>query len=226
MVERIPSGIRGFDDLIDGGFPEGNLVLLLGAPGTGKTIFCGKFIYEGLERGEKCLYVTFTEPKEKIFDIFSNFDWDFYTYEKRKFLRIIDSSIGEEREIEDTTSEIMDEARKIKAKRLVIDSLSAMLLGVTKDAKRRDFIRILYRVIYKLNITTLCIAELPVGEERIGYGMEEFVADGLIFLQSEYTKEEMARKLRIIKMRGTDHTKRIQRYTITNEGFELFGYTR
>lgn len=224
MAERIPSGIPGFDELIGGGFLKGSLILLVGAPGTGKTTFCGKFLYEGLERGEKAVYVIFVEPEEKLLELFSSFDWNFNTYEKRNYFRVIDAPIGGERETEDTMSKIMDVIRQIKAERLVIDSLSAMLLGITEEVKMRDFISIFYRVIYKLNTTTLCVVEVPVGEERIGYGMEEFVADGLIILKSECEKEEIVRTLRIIKMRGTDHTQIIQRYKITNKGFELFGY--
>ncbi len=144
--------------------------------------------------------------------------------EKRNYCRIVDSSVVEEREIEGTTNEIMDVVRKIKAERLVIDSLSAMLLGITEDAKRRDFFRLLYRVIYKLNTTTLCVAETPIGETEISHGVEEFIADGLILLMSKYEKEEMVRTLKIIKMRETGHTQRIQRYKITDKGFELFGY--
>jgi circadian clock protein KaiC len=224
MAERIPSGIPGFDELIGGGFIKGSLILLVGAPGTGKTTFCGEFVNEGLKGGGKSVYVNFVEPKERLLEYFSNFGWDFHTYEKRNYFRVIDAPIGGERETEETMSEIMDVIRKVKADRLVIDSLSAMLLGITGEVKRRDFISIFYRVIYKLSTTTLCVVEVPVGEERKGYGMEEFVADGLIILKNDWEKEEMVRTLRIIKMRGTAHTQIIQRYKITNKGFELFGY--
>lgn len=224
MRERVSSGIKGFDELIAGGFLKGSLVFLVGHPGAGKTTFCGKFLYDGLERGEKCVYVTFMEPREELLEFFSGFGWDFYTHERMNSFRILDLSIGEEREIEDVTSQIMDETRKMKAERLVIDSLSAMLLGITEAVRKREFIRILHRVIYKLETTTLCTVELTIGEERIGHGGEEFIADGLIFLRSEYIGDEMVRKLSIVKMRGTDHTKGIHRYKLTDRGFELFEF--
>jgi len=56
-VERIETGIEGLDDLIDGGFPESSVTLISGGTGTGKTTFCNQFLMQGIEKGQKCLYI-------------------------------------------------------------------------------------------------------------------------------------------------------------------------
>ena len=67
-LERIPSGIAGFDDLIEGGFKMGSINLLAGSAGSGKTTFSIQFLIEGIKRGEAAVYITFEEKREKLFD--------------------------------------------------------------------------------------------------------------------------------------------------------------
>ncbi|MCD6399073.1 MAG: KaiC domain-containing protein, partial [Candidatus Aenigmarchaeota archaeon] len=81
-IERIKTGITGLDKLIDGGFVKGSSVLVTGAAGTGKTIFCCQFLWEGLKNGENCMYITFEELPEEIKGDAAVFGWDFDKYEK------------------------------------------------------------------------------------------------------------------------------------------------
>ena len=86
-LERIPSGIPGLDELIEGGFLKGSTNLVSGAAGTGKTIFCSQFIWEGLQRGESCMFITLEERPEDIMGDVKRFGWDFDKYiEEKKLL--------------------------------------------------------------------------------------------------------------------------------------------
>jgi len=216
---RVPTGIPGFDELLGGGFPEGSLILLAGEPGTGKTIFSGEFIYDGLRKKEKCVYVTFMDPADRLLDGFSGFGWDFSTFERKNNLKILDMQLGGQTEMETVASEILDAVQSSGAKRLVIDSVTAMISGLDKPGRKREFATILYRVLQKLRCTTIAIAEVLEGE--VSYGMEEFIADGVLILQSEFNTPVMKRTLRIKKLRNTEHSLKIHEYAITDKGFEL-----
>jgi len=216
---RVPTGIRGFDELMEGGFPEGSLILLAGEPGTGKTVFSGKFVCEGLNNKEKCVYVTFMDPADRLLDGFSRFGYDLSTFERKNDLKILDMQLGGQTEMEAVTSEILEAVRSLGAKRLVLDSVTAMISGLDNPGRKREFATVLYRVLQKLRCTTIAIAE--VLGDGVSYGMEEFIADGVLILQSEYNSPEMKRTLRIKKLRNTKHSLKIHEYTITDKGFEL-----
>src|SRR3990167_5126073 len=102
MVERVPTGIEGFDELIQGGFPKGSSILYTGTPGTGKSIFGMQFLYNGAQKyKEKGLYITFEETAQELKDQASMFDWDFNKFEKDGKVKIIAIPA---RNITDTTS--------------------------------------------------------------------------------------------------------------------------
>ena len=84
--ERITSGIPGLDKLMEGGFAKGSTNLVSGAAGTGKTIFCAQFIWEGLKKGETCMFITLEERPEDILGDVQRFGWDFEKYIKEKKL--------------------------------------------------------------------------------------------------------------------------------------------
>lgn len=90
MEERVPTGIEGLDELIEGGFPRGSLILLAGNPGTGKTIFGMQFLYRGAKNyGEKGIYVSFSESKEVISHNMSKV-FGFEIKEKNEDVKILD----------------------------------------------------------------------------------------------------------------------------------------
>lgn len=91
-VELVETGIPGLDELIEGGLVKDSAVLLTGTAGTGKTIFCSQFLWEGLQNGENCMFVTLEERPEKIGNAASDFGWDFEKYEDKGQLILKDIS--------------------------------------------------------------------------------------------------------------------------------------
>jgi KaiC/GvpD/RAD55 family RecA-like ATPase len=86
-MERTPSGIKGLDDLIDGGLPRGTWTLIYGENGTGKTIIGMGFIWHGLCRGEGCIYEVTDQPVEQLRTYFRSFGWDLDPFEKTQQIR-------------------------------------------------------------------------------------------------------------------------------------------
>lgn len=81
-IERISTGIRALDALIEGGIPKGFTVLVAGTPGTGKTILTTHFLYDGLLKGEGALYVSFSESKNQFYENFDRFGMRFSDFER------------------------------------------------------------------------------------------------------------------------------------------------
>ena len=116
----------------------------------------------------------------------------------------------------------MEAITSIGARRLVIDSVTAMFAGLKSELEKRHLIRLLYRLIRKSGCTAIIITDMPWGASRIGSSIEEFIADGIILMQSLYDDEgTLRRRLRILKMRETSHTLKTHEYKIGNNGIEI-----
>lgn len=220
--DRVPTGIDGLDAVILGGFPKNSLILISGNPGVGKTIFSAQFIYRGIvDHDENGIYVNFVENRETFYNSMKSFGFDFDKLEKERKFKYIEMSTVKEESITYILSMIMEEVLKYKAKRLVIDSFSAMAQSFEKSIDARLVLQtILNRVIRQAECTTLMIIEAPFGEKKLGLGMEEFLADGVILLNASMVDECLFRSIEIVKMRGTRLLERIMAYTLNN-GFNV-----
>ena len=202
-IERISTGIPALDALIEGGIPRGFTVLVAGNPGTGKTILTTHFLYDGLLKGEASLYVSFSESKNQFYENFDRFGMRFSDFERdNKFAYLDFASITKEG-ITDALEEVLNVCKNIGAKRLVIDSFSAILLAFNNINEARITLHVvLGKMLRSEGITNMLITEVPIGSNSIGSGMEEFVADGIIQLQHGNSNATPS-ILKVIKMRST-----------------------
>jgi len=206
LIERVPTGIDGLDPLIDGGIPRGSLVVLAGEPGAGKTIFGARFLCQGATQfGENGVYVSFLEGKKTLIANLSAFcDHDHESLDKEGKFRILDLLTTKEGGISVTLESILDEIHVLKAKRLVIDSFSAMAQSFKEPIDARIVLHtILGNIVRQAGCTTLLIVETPTRTGGLGLGMEEFVADGVIILRRGMLDGRVIRELEITKLRGT-----------------------
>jgi len=223
MFPRTPTGISGFDELIEDGFPSESIILVAGNAGAGKTTFAAQFIYEGATKhGEKGLYVCFAETKSSLMRSMLRFGWGFEKLEREGLIMILDLSATKEPGIQSNLNIILEKISEMNVKRLVIDSFTAFSMALTEPTDVRFLIHLLYRFLQKFGCTTIMIADSPWGSQRIGSGVEEFIADGIVLMQSRFDEDgELRRTLRILKMRSTDHSRKSHEYEITDKGIRI-----
>ncbi|CAB49182.1 KaiC domain-containing protein [Pyrococcus abyssi] len=234
MTRRIKTGIPGMDDILHGGIPERNVVLLSGGPGTGKTIFSQQFLWNGLQMGEPGIYVALEEHPVQVRQNMAQFGWDVRKYEEEGMFAMVDAftaGIGKSKEYEkyivhDLTDirefiEVLRQAiRDINAKRVVVDSVTT--LYINKPALARSIILQLKRVLAGTGCTSIFVSQISVGERGFGGPGVEHGVDGIIRLDLDEIDGELKRSLIVWKMRGTSHSMRRHPFEITDKGIVVY----
>ena len=222
MVERVESGVPGLDKFLEGGFVKGSTNMIAGTAGACKTTFCMQFLWQGLQKGENGVYVTLEQKPDEILMDMSRYGWDFKKYidtENFKIESVIASDIAE------LSSTIFNSLKTIKAKRFALDSLSLAAMG-WKETEELPKMRLkafdMINALKKTEVTSMLISEIPRSERDVlsRFGFEEFVVDGVILLQS-FSVGGPVRSLQILKMRRTNHGKKIYPFDVTEKGLAL-----
>lgn len=244
--DRCKTGIKGLDELIEGGLPRGYGFLLLGGPGTGKTTFGIQYLYRGaMDFGENGMYVTFDEPPYSIITNSERYGWKVSDAEKAGKLAFVDVSpikresakpatfvppslgqsfLGADKfKLDDVVTAIKEVKKKVGAKRCVIDSISALTLQYRDDFEIRQQTLRLIKDLTEMDLTTVMLAENPEDrQDMTRFGAEAFLAQGVIVLHMYRVEESNVKALEVRKMRGAKHTDRLCPYRITAEGIEVY----
>jgi len=223
MIPRVATGIETFDELVEKGLPSESVIVVAGHPGAGKTTLAAQFIYEGVAQlGEKGIYVCFAETKRTFFRNMLRYGWDFERLESEDRCSILDLSTTKESGIQSNLDIILEEITGMNAKRLVIDSFTAMAMAMKDPINIRHLIHLLYKFLQRVGCTTIVITDTPWGSDMIGSGVEEFIADGIILMNTGFSDEgDLTRTLRILKMRSTNHSKKVHSYEISESGISI-----
>jgi len=234
MVERIKTGIPGMDEILHGGVPKRNVVLLAGGPGTGKSIFGQQYLWSGLKSGEPGVFVALEEHPVQVRINMAQFRWDVRPYEEKGLFAMVDAftaGIGEAAKREryvvrdpDDVNLLIDVIREairdISAVRVVVDSVSTLYL--TKPSLARVTVMRLKRVLSGLGTTSILVSQVSVTERGFGGPGVEHAVDGIIRLDLDEIDGELKRSLIIWKMRGTSHSMRRHPFIITDEGIRIY----
>jgi circadian clock protein KaiC len=220
---RVSTGVQGLDGLLSGGFPKGSMIAVAGRPGTGKTLLASEFLFEGATHGESSLYVSFAETKEQFLDNAEKFGLHFEKLIDTGIFSFLDLTTVAPEGVSDALDLIVEQVGSRNGKRLVIDSFTTLAQAFEKVIDARTALHVvLGKLVHGLGCTTVVLTEMPFGVDRIGMGIEEFVADGIIFLDMVSHKGIPKRTISIRKMRGTEITLRPSSYEITKHGITIF----
>jgi circadian clock protein KaiC len=229
-LERCPSGIEALDNILNGGIPRGNMVLIAGSVGTGKTTLSLEFLVHGAEQGEKGMLISVTEATEKLVQNLSTFEFFRPELIANGSLVLVDlpalyDRLGFDREelssddIDILLRSIHDLVRSLGIRRLVVDSLTSLGYRIRRDEQVRDLLLRLGEDLSDAKCTSLIVSEIAPQTDRYSTrGVEEAIVDGIILLYNTRRLGDILRVLQIVKMRGTPHSRALYVMELTPIG--------
>ena len=236
VIERVKTGIPGLDELVEGGFPKGDTILIAGRAGTGKSIMANQFLYNGAtEYDEPGVLVTLEESPHLIKRNMMRFGMDLDAQVKKKKLAIVDLSPSKEVtpmkiseypsfDLSGLEAIILNHVKKLGAKRVVIDTLAILAYKFrSRDILREEFFKLTANIT-RAGTTLILTSEIPAQHDGLGvFDIEAFLASGVIVLYNEMISEtSRSRSIEVLKLRGSKHSSRIHSMRITDEGIRVW----
>jgi circadian clock protein KaiC len=231
-LEKCPTGIKGLDEITGGGLPRGRATLICGGPGCGKTLLGIEFLVRGaLQFDEAGVFMSFEEKAEELSDNVASLGYDLDDLVAQKKLAIDHVHI-ERSEIEESGDYDLEglfirlgfAIESIGAKRVVLDTIEALFSGFLNEALLRAELRRLFRFLKSKDVTAIVTGEQ--GERTLTrHGLEEYVADCVIFLDHSVSQQIATRRLRIVKYRGSAHGTNQYPFLIDVQGFSVMPIT-
>lgn len=233
-VEKLETGIPGFDLISEGGLPRDRATLVAGTAGSGKTVFVTNFLAAGIRRGQGGVYVTFEDSPADIRKNMLGFGWDIAQWEADGTWAFVDVSpepseaipIVGSFDLGGLLARVQHAVRKTSARRVVLDSLTALFVQFPDRALMRAELFRMASVIKGLGATLVFTAERTEDYGPLTqFGIEEFVADNVIVLRNLLQDERRRRTIEILKFRGAPHQRGEVPFTITDEGIVVIPLT-
>jgi circadian clock protein KaiC len=243
LSKLVKTGIEGLDELLNGGFPKGRVILVIGGPGSGKTILASQFLYNGIyDYNENGIFISLDEGKNHYFSEMQNFGWDLYKAEEEEKFAFIDATKmsriallrdklmaeskslrGKQLQVDKLVEDIQSKIDQINGKRVVLDTLATLFHRFPNPIERRVAVVDLIESLSEFEITTIITTELARAyslDREVS--IEEYMAHGVIMMQTLFSEGVTSRALQVVKMRGTKINPNLVPYTIDKTGVEIF----
>lgn len=239
-MEKTKTGILEFDKMLNGGLMTGDVAMVAGSPGTGKTTLGLQYIYNGATQfNENGLLITFEELPAQIYRDAKNMGMDLKALEEKGKVKILCTTADVLQRMRSDSKFLDNLIDEMKIKRVFVDSLSlfekmaqhkietSVYFTTHEKHKETELRNELYSFVnyFKTRgVTTIMSYELPsvldtqLTLSHFGAG---FVVDAVIILREVELESEIAKAIAILKLRGSDYDNKIRRLTITNEGIKI-----
>lgn len=222
-MERASTGIRELDQITGGGLPTGSLIILAGAPGTGKTILAQQIAFANATPEHKAVYyTTLSEPHSKLIRHLEQFEW----FSADALGKIVDfihlPGLGVDVDLDTFSKEISRTSFEIEPSIIVIDSSRALHDFAPPERLRQVVYDLASRVAHS-NAILIFVGEY--GPEDMITAPEFAVADGIIQIANDPSGSTDRRSLRVAKMRGTGHLPGRHTFRITDAGIKVYPRT-
>ena len=229
-MERIPTGIWGLDDILNGGLPQGHLYLVEGDPGTGKTTLALQFLLAGIKAGESVIYVTLSESRRELEQVAQSHGWSTDSLQIYE-MAPAEEDLGPEAqytvfhpsevELADTMTAILQQVDATQPRRVVFDSLSELRMLARDPLKYRRQILSLKRHFAGRNCTVMLL------DDRTAEGSHDLqlqsIAHGVVMMQSlERDFGIKRRRVEVRKLRGSSYREGFHDYTIETGGISIY----
>ncbi|HVD46260.1 MAG TPA: ATPase domain-containing protein [Candidatus Limnocylindria bacterium] len=220
---RISTGVPGLDEMTHGGLPAGGSTLVLGPSGCGKTALALRFIMQGLENGERGLYVTFQETPTQLVRKAASFGWDLkpaIASGQLKIFHVEEVSL----DLDYIAGIVREELERAPLQRMVIDSLAEMVVAARESERFSAYARSLLGSLRAGGVSVLTTSETSsLGPTTELIGGLSFLYHNVVLLRYIEQDSEVGRAVAIVKMRDSNHEKGLWAFTITERGFEVLG---
>src|SRR5258706_2295338 len=227
-IRKPPTGIRGLDEISGGGLPKGRTTIVCGGPGCGKTMLGIEFLVRGaLEYNEPGVLMAFEETPQDIAQNVASLGFDIQDLSDKKklfldYVAVEPSEIQEtgEYDLEGLFIRLGNAVETVGAKRVMFDTPESLFSSFSNPAMLRSEFRRLFRWLKDHDLTAVITAER--GENTLTrYGLEEYVSDCVISLDHRVKDQISARRLRIVKYRGTKHGADEYPFLIDEQGMSI-----
>ncbi|HLY25750.1 MAG TPA: ATPase domain-containing protein [Aggregatilineales bacterium] len=221
--KRLMTGISGLDSMLNGGFIPESMILLRGAPGTGKTTLAFQFLLEGAQQGEPGLFISFEEFPKSLYNDAASLGWDLTRYEADGSLRMVFTSAEVlSASLATPDSPILRVIEEHNIRRVVVDSLTHFTRLSSDTHELRAIYASVVNAFRREGVTALFLAE----ETRSDFSSEEkgrlsFIVDCIVMLRYLEIDSAIQRAILVLKMRSSDHDKTIHGYTIGAGGISI-----
>jgi circadian clock protein KaiC len=222
ISDRVTTGVSGLDALLQGGFPRGSATLVEGGTGIGKTLLGLAFLIDGTRQEETGLFFTLDETPEQLREIARGFGWEVAALEtQQRFLLSYTSPV--ELSPDRFLHQILSQIEALGARRVVLDSLTTMALGLSSDQRLRVLAYALVKYCRAAAVTLLMAMEVPelLGTSQLtGHGISS-IADNVILMRYVEVGGQLERAISVLKARGVAHAKELRHLSINNHGLEV-----
>ena len=231
-LPKAPIGIQGLDEITGGGLPRGRPTLICGSSGCGKTLLAMEFLVRGATQfGEPGVFMAFEETAHELTQNVRSlgFDLDDLVAKKKlalDFVRVERSEIEEtgDYDLEGLFVRLNHAIETIGAKRVVLDTIETLFIGLSNESILRAELRRLFRWLKDKGVTAVITGERGQGA-LTRQGLEEYVSDCVILLDHRVIDQVSTRRLRIVKYRGSAHGTNEYPFLIDEKGVGILPIT-
>jgi circadian clock protein KaiC len=231
QLQKCPTGIKGFDEITEGGLPKNRTTLVSGSTGSGKTLFGIDFLINGaIKFKEPGVLTSFEETEDELYKDVASLNLDLQGLVSQKKI-LIEHVLLERKDIQETDFNLeglfvrLEHAiDSIGARRVVLDSIESLFAGITDAGILRLEIKRLFRWLKEKQVTAIVTGE-PVQEFYTRHGLEQYISDCIILLDNRVKEQIAIRRIRVVKYRGSKHGTNEYPFVIDKDGLSVIPIT-